>query len=313
MTGYVLRRLALLPPTLLIVALVVFSLIHLIPGDPAALIVGDVQNTELLRQTRAQLGLDRPLFTQFFAWLGNVARFDFGHSIANGESVMTLVLSSFGVTASVVVLATLCSTLIAVPAGIYAAWRQNRAADAAVTTIAVLALSVPSFWLAIILILVFGVELAWLPTIGYVPPSEDLSASVAFIILPVFALTLVQTGTVLRMARAAAIDVLRLEFVTYARSKGLSDTAVLARHVLPNAFAPVLTIIGFILGTLLAGAAVIETVFTLPGLGRLLVDAILARDYPVVQGAVLFIALVYVAINLLVDLAYPILDPRVRL
>jgi peptide/nickel transport system permease protein len=313
MGSYIARRLALVVPTLLIVSLVVFSLIHLVPGDPAVLIVGDAQNTELLAQTRASLGLDQPLPVQFFNWLGDVGRLDFGRSLLNDEPVLDLVLSSFGVTAYVVLLATALSALLAVPAGIYAAWRQNRAADTAITTIAIVALSVPSFWLSILLILFFGVKLGWLPTVGYVPPTEDLGASVAFIVLPVLALTLVQAGTVLRMARAAAIDVLRLEYVTYARSKGLSDAAVLARHVFPNAFAPVLTIIGFILGSLLAGAAVVETVFTLPGLGRLLVDSITARDYPVVQGAVLFIALVYVAVNLAVDLIYPLLDPKVRL
>jgi peptide/nickel transport system permease protein len=186
-------------------------------------------------------------------------------------------------------------------------------ADVAVVGLAILALSIPSFWAGIILILVFGVELGWLPTVGYVPPSEGFVRSLSYIILPVVALTLIQAGTVIRMARAAAIDELRLEYITYARSKGLSEFRVLARHLLPNAMAPVLTIIGFILGTLLAGAAVIETVFTLPGLGRLLVDSILGRDYPVVQGGVLLIAVIYILVNLAVDLVYPLLDPRVRL
>lgn len=313
MLGYVLRRLMLLLPTLLIVSIVVFSLIHLIPGDPALLIVGDAQNTALLNETRARLGLDQPLLVQFGHWLGNVATLDFGASVITGEPVFDLVLSRFGTTAYIVIIATLLSALVAIPGGIYAAWRQDRAADTAIVTIAILALSIPSFWSAILLILLFGVELGWLPTVGFVSPHEDLATSLLYIILPVIALSLVQLGTVLRMSRATAIDVLRLEYVTYARSKGLGDAAVLARHVFPNAFAPVLTVLGFILGTLLAGAAVIETVFTLPGLGRLLVEGILSRDYPVVQGAVFFIAIVYVLVNLAVDLAYPLLDPRVRL
>lgn len=313
MLAYILRRLLLVVPTLLIVAVVVFSLVHLIPGDPAVLIVGDVQNTALVEETRSRLGLDQPLVVQFGTWISNVIRLDLGTSIISNEPVLGLVVSRFATTAYVVVIATLVSALVAIPGGIFAAWRQDRAADTTIVTLAILALSIPSFWSAILLIMLFGVKLGWLPTVGFVSPREDLIASLTYIILPVIALSLVQVGTVLRMARATAIDVLRLEYVTFARSKGLSDGAVLRRHVFPNAFAPVLTVLGFILGTLLAGAAVIETVFTLPGLGRLLVDAITTRDYPVVQGAVLFIALVYVLVNLAVDLVYPLLDPRVRL
>jgi peptide/nickel transport system permease protein len=313
MLGYALYRILLVIPTMIIVSVIAFSLIHLVPGDPAVLIVGDAQNTELLAKTRSDLGLDRSPVEQFFIWSGNILQGDFGTSIASGEPVFELLWSRFGVTAYVVLVATIVSTLIAVPAGIFAAWRQNTRADVAVVGLAILALSIPSFWAGIILILVFGVELGWLPTVGYVPPSEGFVRSLSYIILPVVALTLIQAGTVIRMARAAAIDELRLEYITYARSKGLSEFRVLARHLLPNAMAPVLTIIGFILGTLLAGAAVIETVFTLPGLGRLLVDSILGRDYPVVQGGVLLIAVIYILVNLAVDLVYPLLDPRVRL
>jgi peptide/nickel transport system permease protein len=313
MSRYVVRRLLLLIPTLAIVSIVVFSLIHLVPGDPAAMIVGDAHNTALLARTRTELGLDRPLPQQFLVWIAKVVRLDFGVSLTTGEPVLPLILGRSAVTAYVVLIATGLSALIAVPAGIYAAWKQGRAADNAIVSAAILALSIPSFWLAIMLVLMFGVKLSWLPTVGFVPPSDGLWRSISFIVLPVVALTLGQVGAVLRMTRAAAIDVLRLEYVTFARSKGLSDGAVLRRHVFPNAFAPVLTIIGLILGNLLAGAAVIETVFTLPGLGRLLVESISARDYPVVQGAVLFIALIYMAVNLAVDLIYPLLDPRVRL
>ena len=310
---FVLKRLGMLIPTFIIVSLVAFSLIHLIPGDPAVLLVGESQNTALLAETRARLGLDRPLPEQFIAWLGRVATLDFGTSIVTEEPVFPLLLSRFTVTAYVVLIAAFLSTIIAVVLGVLAAWWQDTAKDRVITIVAILALSIPSFWLAIILILVFGVKLGWLPTVGYISPSEGLVISLTFIILPVLSLTLIQVGTVLRMARGSAIEVIRLEYITYARSKGLSDARVLLRHVLPNSLAPVLTIVGFILGNLLAGAAVIETVFTLPGLGRLLIDSIFARDYPVIQGAVLFIALVYVVINLLVDLSYPLLDPKVRM
>lgn len=310
---FVLKRLAMLIPTLLIVSLVAFSLIHLVPGDPAVLLVGETQNATLLAETRARLGLDQPLYQQFLSWLGHVVVFDFGTSIVTGDPVFSLLVSRFGVSAYVVLVAAALSTIIAVVLGIMAAWWQDTIKDRVITLVAILALSVPSFWLAIMLILTFGVKLGWLPTVGYIPPSEGLLLSLSFIVLPVISLGLIQVGTILRMARASAIEVIRLEYITYARSKGLSEAKVLLSHVLPNSLAPVLTIVGFILGNLLAGAAVIETVFTLPGLGRLLVDSIFARDYPVIQGAVLFIALIYVTINLLVDLSYPLLDPKVQL
>lgn len=313
MTLFALKRLAMLIPTLLIVSLVAFSLIHLVPGDPAVLLVGESQNTALLAETRERLGLDQPLPQQFIAWLGRVLTLDFGQSIVTGDPVFSLLLDRFAVTAYVVLLAALLSTLVAVVLGMAAAWWQDTVKDRIITLAAILALSVPSFWLAIMLILLFGVQLGWLPTIGYIPPTDGILVSLTFVVLPVVSLTLIQVGTVLRMARSSAIEVIRLDYVTYARSKGLDDYAVVFRHVLPNALAPVLTIVGFILGNLLSGAAVIETVFTLPGLGRLLVDSISARDYPVIQGAVLFIAVTYVTINLLVDLSYPLLDPRVKL
>lgn len=313
MTLFIMKRLAMLVPTLLIVSIVAFSLIHLVPGDPAVLLVGDSQNTALLADTRERLGLDKPLPRQFISWMGRVVTLDLGESIVTGDPVFELLLERFAVTAYVVLLSAFMSTIIAVVLGMAAAWWQDTLRDRAITMVAIFALSVPSFWLAIMLILLFGVELGWLPTVGYIPPSDGILVSLGFVILPVVSLTLIQIGSVLRMARASAIDVIRLDYITYARSKGLDDFTVLFRHVLPNALAPVLTIVGFILGNLLSGAAVIETVFTLPGLGRLLVDSIFARDYPVIQGAVLFIALTYVTINLLVDLSYPLLDPRVKL
>lgn len=305
------RKLLLVLPTALLVSLVVFLLVHLVPGDPAVLIVGDANNSELLARVRAELGLGRPLIEQYVDWLGRVVRFDLGRSLLTQEEVLPLVLSRFSVTAWLVTIATALSTLLAVPLGMIAAWRHRSRFDTGVVLLSVLALSIPSFWMAIMLILLFGVELGWLPTMGYLPPSAGLR-SLAFILLPVVALTFVQAGTVLRMARSATLDVMRMDYVAFARSKGLSDRRILFRHVLPNAFSPVLTIVGLIFGNLLAGAAIIETVFTIPGLGRLLVDSITSRDYPVIQGAVLFISLVYIAVNLAVDLLYPVFDPKLR-
>ena len=309
--SYALKRLGMAVPTLLLVALAVFALLRMVPGDPALVMLGDSADAAQLEAVRAAMGLDQALPVQFARWLGAVLRGDLGHSLANGQAVLPLILERFGVTASVVVLAVALAALIAVPLGTVAAWRQNSPLDIGVVAGATLFLSIPSFWLGLLMLLFFGLKLGWVPVIGYVGLGEDPLRALLYIALPVATLTLIETGVLTRMARSAAIDVLRLEYVAHARSKGLTEGAVLRAHVLPNAFAPTLTLLGLVLGNLLGGIAVIETVFTLPGLGRLLVDAIFARDYPVVQGAMLFVAAIYVLVNLVVDLLYPLFDPRV--
>jgi len=308
---HIVRRLAWTVPTLLLVGLAVFVLMRLVPGDPALLILGDSATPEQLAAMRASYGLDRPLPLQFVYWLGQVAQGDLGQSITSGEPVLPLLLQRFQVSAAIVLVAVACAVLLAVPAGLYAAWKQNSIADTMVVAAATFFLSIPSFWLGLILLLFVGLKLGWVPVVGYVPFSEDWRASISFLILPTITLALIELGVLTRMARASAVEVLRLEYVTHARAKGLSERRVLLRHVLPNAFAPTWTLVGLILGNLLGGIAVLETVFTLPGLGRLLVDAIFARDYPVVQGCLLFMALIYVLVNLVVDLCYPLFDPRV--
>jgi peptide/nickel transport system permease protein len=309
--GYAARRALAALPTLLLVAVAVFLLMRLVPGDPALLRLGDAASAEDLAALRRSMGLEEPLPVQFWLWLRAVMAGDLGRSITNDLPVLPLILDRFGVTAVIVLLAVGLATVIAVPLGMVAAWRQNSMADVAVVAFATLMLSIPSFWLGLILLLVFGVRLGWLPVVGYVPFSENALVAASFIVLPVVTLVLVELGGLARMARAATIDVLRLDYISHARAKGVSEASVLRRHALPNAFAPTLTMIGLLLGNLLGGIAVIETVFTLPGLGRLLVEAIFQRDYPVVQGVMLFVALIYVVVNLLVDLAYPFFDPRV--
>ena len=311
MLAYIARRVAMTLPTLLLVALAVFVLMRLIPGDPVLLMLGDSADATQLAEARRQLGLDQPLPLQFVHWLGQVLTGDFGNSISNSQPVLPLILERFQVSASIVLVAVLIAALIAVPAGLIAAWKQNQPLDVMIVGGATLLLSVPSFWLGLLLLLGFGMKLGWLPVVGYVPLTEDLGQGLLYIVLPIVTLALIETGVLTRMSRASAIEVLRLEYVTHARAKGAPESQVLLRHVLPNAFAPTLTLIGLVLGHLLGGIAVLETVFTLPGLGRLLVDAIFARDYPVVQGVLLFTALIYVLINLLVDLCYPLFDPRV--
>ena len=311
MFGYIARRVLMTLPTLLLVAVTVFVLMRLIPGDPVLLMLGDSADAGQIAEARRQLGLDLALPLQFAHWLGRVLQGDFGHSISNGQAVLPLILERFEVSASIVLVAVLIAALIAVPAGLIAAWKQDKPLDVAIVGGATLLLSVPSFWLGLLLLLAFGMKLGWLPVVGYVPLTEDFHQGLLYIVLPIVTLALIETGVLTRMSRASAIEVLRLEYVTHARAKGAPESRVLLRHVLPNAFAPTLTLIGLVLGHLLGGIAVLETVFTLPGLGRLLVDAIFARDYPVVQGVLLFTALIYVLINLLVDLCYPLFDPRV--
>jgi len=311
MLGYALRRLIGTLPTLVIVSVAVFVLMRMVPGDPALLILGDGADAAQLADLRRAMGLDQPVPVQYLSWAGDLLRGDMGRSSANGLPVLPLILQRFAVTASIVVAALGLAALVAVPLGMIAAWQQDRWIDLGIVALATLLLSIPSFWLGLIFLLVFGVWLQWFPVVGYVPFAEDAWRALTYVVLPITTLMLIEIGILTRMARSATIDVLRLDYIAHARAKGLSERAVLARHALPNAFAPTLTLMGVVLGGLLGGIAVTETVFTLPGLGRLLVDSIHARDYPVIQGAMLFIAVIYVLVNLAVDLLYPLFDPRV--
>ncbi len=313
MLAYVARRVPMALVTLILVAMAVFTLMRLVPGDPALLMLGDTADAAQLAEQRARMGLTEPLPVQFWRWAQAVVQGDLGRSITNQQAVAPLILERFSVSAVIVLVAVALATLLAVPAGLLAAWKQNQALDLAIVFGATLLLSVPSFWLGLLLLLAFGLHLGWLPVVGYVPMAQDFWGGAAYLVLPIVTLVMIETGVLTRMARASAIEVQRLEYVTHARAKGLPEWRVLAQHVLPNAFAPTLTLIGLVLGNLLGGIAVLETVFTLPGLGRLLVDGIFARDYPVVQGVLLFTAAIYVGVNLVVDLLYPIFDPRVML
>lgn len=313
MLGYIIKRLLLAIPTLLIVALIVFFLVRLIPGDPAQVMLGEGASPAAIASLHAKLGLDKPVPVQFVTWLGHALHGDLGTSSITGQPVGALILSRFQLTAIVVLVSVAFATLIAISFGMIAAWKRDSRIDLAVMGAASLVLAVPSFWLGLMLLLLFGVTLHWLPVVGYVPFSESPTGAILYLILPIVTLTISESGVLTRMMRSSAIDVLRLDYVTHARAKGLSERAVLARHVFPNAFAPTLTLVGLTLGRLFGGIVVIETVFTLPGLGRLMVDSVLSRDYPVVQGCLLFTAVLYVLVNLIVDLLYPLFDPRVTL
>ena len=313
MFRFILHRLGMAVPTLLLISVMVFALIRFIPGDPALLMLGDMADAQSLAQMRSSLGLDHSVVTQYLIWIKSVLSGDLGFSISTRQAVLPLLLERFSVSATIVLVAVALATLIAVPVGLFAAWKQNSAMDLGLVAGATLLLSIPSFWLGLLLLYAFGIKLGWLPVVGYVTFADDPLKAITYLVLPIVTLTLVEFGAIARMARASTIEVLRLDYIAHARAKGLSEGAVLWRHALRNAFAPTWTLVGLILGNLLGGIAVLETVFTLPGVGRLMVDSIFARDYPVLQGCLLLITCIYVLVNLCVDLLYPLFDPRLKL
>ncbi|WP_158970024.1 ABC transporter permease [Chachezhania sediminis] len=314
MITFVLRRLLMSVPTLIIVAVIVFCLVRALPGDAAMIMLGgNVDDEATLQMMRQQLGLDQPLPVQFLAWLRELLSGNLGVSVRTGQPVGALIWDRFGVTATVVLLSMATALIVAVPLGQIAAHRHNSRTDYAIVVLTILKLSMPSFWVGLMLLVVFGAMLGWLPTVGFVSMSQDFGLGITFLILPVTSLALSEIAVMTRMMRAGSLEVMNRDYITHARAKGLPERQVLWRHVFPNAFAPTLTMVGIAMAGLLAGAAVTETVFTLPGLGRLLVDSIYGRDYPVLQGALLFIAMIYVVTNLLIDIAYSFFDPKVRL
>ena len=313
MWEHVVRRTAMMVPTLLVVSIIVFALIRAIPGDPAEIMLNDLDSDAAIAAMRIELGLDRPIPVQYVIWLGNVLTGDLGNSIRTGQPVAEALFDRLGVTATITALAIGLAVLLAIPAGLIAAWKQDTLTDATIIGVSILFLSLPSFWLGLMMIWLFAITLGWLPAIGFVSIADDFVGGLRYLIMPVATLALVEMAVVARMMRAQTLEVLRLDYVTHARAKGLPEAIVLTRHVARNALGPSVTVIGLILGGLLGGASVTETVFSIPGIGRLLVDAIYARDYPVLQGCLLLIAFIYVCVNLLVDIAYAVLDPRVRL
>ncbi len=313
MTAYILRRLALLIPVLLVVAVVVFALVHLTPGDPAAVILGDRATPEDIARLRTQLGLNEPLPVQFVHWFGNILRLDFGESIFLGEPVTSALRDRVAPTLQLTLYALTFQILIGIPAGVISAVRYNSPVDRALSMVAISGSAIPTFFLGILLILIFAVRLRWLPAGGYVPLEDGVAAHVKSMLLPAFALGFSAAGLLARMVRSSMLDVLREDYVRTAFAKGLPHQLVIIRHALRNALIPALTVLGVSVGALLGGAVVTETVFTIPGMGRLIVQSIARRDYPIIQGAIIAIAMTYVLVNLLVDVLYVYIDPRVRL
>jgi peptide/nickel transport system permease protein len=298
---------------LIVVGVVVFGLVHLTPGDPAAVILGDRATPEDIARLRDQLGLNDPLPVQFVRWFSNVLRLDFGESIFLGEPVAQALLDRVQPTVLLTLYALSIQVLIGIPAGVLAAVRYNSPLDRALTVMAISGSAIPTFFLGILLILIFSVRLRWLPSGGYVPFGEDPAAHFRGMLLPAFALGFSAAGLLARLVRSSMLDVLREDYVRTAFAKGLPEQLVIVRHALRNALIPALTVIGISIGALLGGAVVTETVFTIPGMGRLVVQSIARRDYPVIQGAIIAIAMTYVLVNLVVDVLYVYIDPRVRL
>jgi peptide/nickel transport system permease protein len=313
MGRFLLRRFAGAAVVLLLVSLMTFALIWLVPGDPASAFLDASATPEQVARLRIALGLDKPLPLQMIDWYGRVLRGDLGQSILLNRSVAAALVERLPVTLSLAACALAFAVILGVAAGTIAAVNHNRWPDQAVMTMALFGLSTPEFWLGLILILVFAVQLGWLPTGGFVPITHSPTGWLRTILLPALTLGLVQVGFIARMARAAMLEALNQDFVRTADAKGLSRFDVVMRHGLPNALIPIMTVIGIVAGALLGGAVIIEQVFSIPGIGRLIIGAIAARDFPVMQGGLLFLALIYLSVNLTVDILYAVVDPRVRL
>ena len=312
MRGYVARRVAALVATLVFVSALVFVVVRVLPGDPAAIIMGTEGSPEAAARLREALGLNRPLAVQYVEWVGGALRGDLGRSIQYDLPVGQLVVSRLPVTLPLALLAAAFMVLAAVPLGIYAATHHRRSGDYAAMILSQVGISVPQFWSGLLLILVFSVHLGWLRSGGFDGWSSGPGPALRSLLLPAIALGLFQAAVLVRATRSAVLDVLREDYVRTARAKGLSERRVVGSHTFRNALIPVVTVAGLQLGQLVAGAIVLESVFALPGLGRLALGAISARDLPVVQGVALFVASTIVVINFAVDLAYGVLDPRIR-
>lgn len=312
MFAYFIRRILASIPVMLVVALFVFLLLRLSPGDPAAIIAGDMASPAQLANIRAALGLDQPLHIQFFVWLGELVRGNFGTSLISQTPVLTMIGQRLEPTLSLAVVAILFTVSIAVPLGVIAAWRHGRFLDNLVMSASVVGFSVPVFVIGYLLIQLFALELRWLPVQGFRSLGDGLGPFASRIVLPALTLSSIYIALIARMTRASMLEVLDEDYIRTARAKGLAEGAVLFRHALRNAAVPILTVIGTGFALMISGVVVTESVFNIPGLGRLIVDAVLARDYPVIQALILLTAGVYVIINLLIDLSYAITDPRIR-
>ncbi len=312
MASFLVKRVVSLLPVLLVVMTLDFLIIHMIPGDPAAVMAGPTATATDIEQLRSRLNLDLPLHVQFLRWAGRATRGDLGDSLFLGRTVNRAVWERTEPTLLLTVYGLLVAVVIGMPLGILAAVRPNTGMDRGFMFLAVLGVSIPTFWLGLIFIYAFAVNLRWLPAAGYASLSEGVIANLRYLMLPALSLGLNQSALVARMARSFMLEVLREDYIRTARSKGLAENLVILRHAMRNVLVPTVTVVGLIFAVLLGGAVTTEIVFNIPGAGRLLIDSVLRRDYPVIQGAVLYIALAFVVINLIVDMLYVVIDPRIK-
>ena len=312
MFHFILRRVLQMLLILFLVSSAVFFMFKLVPGDVAAVRLGIEQTPEALAALRSQLGLDRPLIVQYLTWLGGLVRGDLGTSYVDGAPVFGIVASRFFITLELVLVITVLSALISIPVAVVAAQKKGTLVDSGIRTLSMVGYSLPTYWWAILLMLLFSVALGWLPAGGYVYPNRDFGRHLLHLILPTLAMVLILVAAQVRFLRASILDIIQLDYVRTARAKGLSSRRVLYKHVLRNSLAAFITVVGLNFATLIGGMVIIEQIFTWPGLGWLIITSILNRDFPVVQGAVLFVAAIFVSVNLAVDILYAALDPRIR-
>lgn len=313
MIRYIAKRLLAAIPVLLVVAVAVFVLTRVAPGDPAAIMLGSEATPEEINELREQMGLNQPLIVQFFTWFGGLLTGDLGYSAFLKQNVSTAIATHFWPTLQLALMAEIIAIIVAVAAGVTAARRKGTWTDQTFMLGTLLGISIPSFLLGLFLVLIFAVGLHWLPAAGYVAPTQNLAQFLTYLILPAIALAAMQCALIARMTRASMLEVLGANYVKAARAKGVPTGQLVYRHALRNAAIPILTVIGQSFGTLLTGAIVIESVFNIPGIGQLVINSVERRDFALIQGTVIVCALIYVLINLLVDVAYGFLDPRVRL
>jgi peptide/nickel transport system permease protein len=309
---FLVRRAFISAVTLALISVIVFTGVRMIPGDPARVMGGTDADAAGLEEIRAKYGLDDPIPLQYLRWVGLALRGDLGESIRTRHSVVSMVLGKLPITVELAICAILVAIAIAIPAGVISAVRRNSIVDILASGISLCGVSVPNFWLGIMLILLVSVRLGWLPASGFVPIAEDPVGNVKRMLMPALVLGTGLAAVLMRQTRNAMIEVLSADYIRTARSKGLAGWGVVVRHGLRNGLIPVVTILGLQMGALMGGAVVTEQIFVLPGFGRLIVEAVFTRDYPVVQGVVLLTASAYVLINLLVDVSYSVLNPRIR-
>lgn len=312
MIAYVIRRLLYVIPVLFVVSLISFSLMQLVPGDPAIVIAGTGASPAEVALIREQLGLNEPFHVQLLSWYANLFRGDLGTSLLLGRDVIEVTVERLPVSLSIALYALVLTLIFGISMGIIAALRQNSWVDQAVMTVALIGVSLPNFWLALILIVLFAVELGWLPSAGYVDYRVDFVGWLRATTLPAVSLAMLQMGLLARITRSTMLEVLRQDYIRTARAKGLPEHVVVGKHALKNVMIPVVTVIGIIFSVLLSGSVVIETIFSIPGVGSLLGSAILRRDYPVIQGGLLLVATMLLLLNLIIDILYAYFDPRVR-